>query len=162
VIDPTMGTGVRTIDAIYLPAEGDTMVVVNGQRVSLETAVGDVMVARDADWFVRGQPLSMSVAGHNIEFVTFGGTRLIDPEDLALVGTMNGLPIYANAADVRDVRNKLAERSRAGNDLDEVLDEDKDLREAFEDIDVLYVPTAATGCVFQPLERVEEVRKVRG
>jgi hypothetical protein len=50
-------------------------------------------------------------------------------------------------------------RTRSGVDLGVLLNENRTLRNEFNDVRVLYVPTTATGCVFQAVQRQEEVRK---
>ncbi|MBI4408597.1 MAG: hypothetical protein HY561_02735 [Gemmatimonadetes bacterium] len=164
VIDPTAPGGLRTLSATFVPSTGDTLVVVNGERVTLRSTLGHVMVAQDADFFVRGEPLRLRVGDEQVEFVTFGNARLIEASDLAFLGTVNGLAVYADEEEVQDIMEELEElrEARGSDDLDEILEEHEDLREDFEDIGVLYLPLQPTGCVFQPLERVEEVRKVRG
>lgn len=164
VVDPTIEGGVGYVDAIFLPETGDTLVVANGDRVPLREATGRAVVARDVDWYVRGEPLTLDVNGETGEFVTFGGGRIIQPDELAFLGTVNGLPVYAEADEAQDVAEELEEirETQREGDLDDLLEQRDDLREDFEDIEILYVPLETTDCVFQPLERVEEVRKVRG
>jgi len=164
VVDPTMPQGIGNVSAIYVPSTRDTLIVVNGQRTPIEQAYDRVVVARETDWFVRGQPLILQVNEHRAEFVTYGGARIIEPTDLAFIGTVDGLPVYADADDVRDIREELRELREAQrtDDIEDILEEREDLREEFEEIEVLYVPLQSVGCVFQPVRRVEEVRKVRG
>jgi hypothetical protein len=163
VIDPTVNGGIRSERAVFLPASGDTMFTVNGQRVLMRNAIGNVMVASNADWYVRGQPLAMTVGGERIEFVTTGTPRMVEGSDLAFLGTINGLPVYADRDDVADVREELAELNRAqrGTDLAKILEEHKELREQLEDVSLVYVPLQPTGCVFQAVQRQEQVRKNR-
>ena len=73
VVDPTVPAGLRMQSAYYRPATRDTVVMMNGARVPLSNAVGSVMVVRDADWYVRGEPLVMTV-----------GTERFDPNQLPL------------------------------------------------------------------------------
>lgn len=164
VIDPMLEGGIGEVNAIYVPSTGDTLVIVNGQRVPIEQTARRFRTARDADWYIRGEPLTIAVNGERSEFVTYGGERVVMPRDLALLGTLNGVPVYADADEVQDIMEELEEarKARRDGDLEKILEEREDLREDFEDIEVLYIPTATTGCVFQPVRRVEEVRKVRG
>ena len=163
VVDPTAPGGIRMQSVTFYPTRGDTMVNVNGQNVLLRNAVGNVMVASSADWYVRGQPLTMTVGGERIEFVTTGSARMVEASELAFLGTVNGLAIYADKDDVADVREELAELNRAqrGTDLAKILEEHKDLREDLADVKVFYVPLQPTGCVFQAVQRQEAVRKNR-
>jgi hypothetical protein len=164
VIDPSGEMGIRTVDATFLPASGDTLITVNGQRVALRSTTGNVMVASNASWFVQGQPLTLRLGRENAGFVTFGTSRVVSADDLAYLGTSNGVPVYADREDVGDVMSELRELRRAQNrtDLKDILDEQGDIRDELKDLKVLYVPLQPTGCVFQPLQRQETVRKVRG
>src|SRR5690606_13349480 len=142
VIDPTIPGGISEIQALYVPARGDTLVTVNGQRVEIERAYERrVAVAGQMDWYVRGEPREITVNGETAEFVTYGGGRVIRPADIAFIGMINGTPVYADAAEARDIREEVEERRRArqSGDLEEILEERDDLREDFDDIEVLYV-----------------------
>lgn len=157
VIDPNEPGGLRHQEAVYLPETRDTMAVVNGDRVPLANAVARVPLATDASWYVAGQPLELTYAGEMTEFVTFGTRRVIEIEELAYLGTDNGMPVYAARRDVDPIL-----QAQPGESLNQRLDTRDDVRRAFADVDVLYVPAETTNCVFIPLQRVEEVRKVRG
>lgn len=161
VIDPTATGGIRMQQAVFVHDSGDTLVVVNGNRVPLNQAVGTVAVARDADWYVRGAPLNVTIGNQTWEFVTYGGATMVQSNDLAFLGTVNGMPVYANAAEIQDVREELdeARAARADGDFAKILEENQDLREDLDDLRILYVPLETTGCVFQPVQRQEEVRK---
>ena len=158
VIDPQTGE-IREISAIYRPSTGDTLVMMNGDRVALETAYPTTapVYARNASWFIAGQPLAINVMGQRYEWVTFGGTRIIDPDDLVLLGRVNGLPVYADADDVATIRGRLNGRA----ELEDMMERDAEVRAVIDDLDVVYV-AVDINCVFQPLRRLEEVRKVRG
>ena len=71
------------------------------------------------------------------------------------------MPVYADRAEVQDVIEELDELNAAnrGTDLGKILEEHKDLREDLNDVNVVYVPLYSTGCVFQGVQRQEEVRK---
>ena len=162
VIDPALPAGISNVNAIYVPASRDTLVTVEGQRVPLEMATRGVMTASQANWYIQGQPLEIEVNNMSSEFVTYGGARVVQPGDLVHLGNIDGLPVYADAMDVGTMRNDIETMRRRGADLEDILESRSDLRAAFDDIEVLYVPVDAVGCVVQPLRRVEEVRKVRG
>ena len=161
VIDPTSSTGVRTQNAIFLPERGDTMVIVNGERTLLRTSIGHVMVARDADWYIRGQPLVMNVGNRRIEYLTYQGARHIEADRLAYLGTINGYPVYADRDEVADVIVPIQtlRAERPGADLGTLLVNRRDLRDRVEDVRFLYVPLEPTGCVFQTVQVMEQVRK---
>jgi hypothetical protein len=163
VIDPTAPGGIRMeTTAFYMSnAPRDTMIVVNGQEVLLRNAVGNVVVATNADWYVRGQPLTMTVGKEKIEFQTTGTARMVEASDLAFLGTVNGMAIYADKDDVTDIREEIDELNRAnrGSDLAKILEEHKDLREDLAKVRTFYVPLQPTGCVFQAVLQQEQVRK---
>jgi hypothetical protein len=147
--------------AVFVPSTGDTLITVNGQRVPLRTATSGVIVASNASWYVSGAPLVMNIGSERVELATTGTPRMVTATDLAFLGTINGLPVYADADEVQDVREELAELNRAqrGTDLGKLLSEHKDIREDLADVKVFYVPLQPTGCVFQALQVQEQVRK---
>jgi len=161
VIDPTSPNGIRMQDALFLHATNDTVVVADGNRVPLRQSVGQIQVARTADWYVRGEPLTLRVGEHQLQYLTYQGATLIPADQLTFLGTINGYPVYANRAEVADLEADLAELRRANNrnDLEDVLDERNDVRGELEDIKLLYVPLEPTGCVFQTVQMLEQVRK---
>jgi hypothetical protein len=160
VIDPTAAGGIR-MQSAFLVASRDTVVVVNGVDQPLSGSVGNVMVASNADWYVRGQPLTITVGTRKLEYATYGSTRVVEATDLSYLGTVNGVPVYADKNDVADVIGEINDlnRANAGKDLGQILDEQKDLQKAINNVKVLYVPMNATGCVFQAVQLQEEVRK---
>src|SRR5690606_10185805 len=160
VIDPNT-YDVGYINAVYVPSRGDTLVTVNGQRTPIATAYPEraPLYVSTARWFTTGAPLTIDVNGMETEWVTYGGGRVIDPNDLAFLGTVDGTPVYANVDDVRAILDDL-EGARP-HQLEDRLEEMREMREVFDELEVIYVPLE-TNCVFQPLRRVEEVRKVRG
>jgi hypothetical protein len=141
------------------------MVTVNGQRMEFHDVFPNraPLYVANADWYRAGKPLTLTVGNHKTEWVTYGGPRMIEASDLALLGTLNGTPVYAAAEEVADIRSQLdaLQRARAHRDLAEIARESRELREEIADLDVVYVPLEP-GCVFQPMRRAEEVRKVRG
>jgi hypothetical protein len=162
VIDPSADGGIRNVNAIYLPETGDTMVVVNGARQPISGTLPTVMLANDADWFVRGEPLTINMGGGvTMEYTTWQSARMIDSDDLVFLGTSRGLPVYAAADDVADVREQLREARAAAatGDLDDIVEQNRELRQQMNDIEFLYVPLQPTGCVFQTVQVVEQVRK---
>jgi len=160
VIDPTAPGGIRMQTATLIEGR-DTVITVNGSDRPFRSSIGNVMVASNADWYVRGQPLTMTVGTQKVEFATYGTARTVEASDLAFLGTVNGVPVYADKDEVNDVIEELNELNKAqrGTDLGKLLEEHKDLREDLEDVKVVYVPLYASGCVFQGVQRQEEVRK---
>ena len=119
------------------------------------------MVARNADWYVRGQPLTMTIGDEDVRYLTYQGPRQIEASSLAYLGPVNGYPVYADrdeVADVIDALNSVRAADRS-NDLGEILEQREDLRDDLDDLEYLYVPLQPTGCIFQPLQIMEEVRK---
>lgn len=161
VIDPTVPAGYRMQSATYLVASGDTVVTTNGQRVPLRTAVGNVVVAGGQNWYVSGAPLTVTVGNDNYEYLTYQGARQIDANRLTFLGTVDGMPVYADRDQVADVRDQLADvrEARGTGDLEDILDEEDDLREAIDAVQIVYAPLQPTGCVFQALQRQQQVRK---
>jgi hypothetical protein len=160
VVDPTAPGGLR-MQTVTVVESRDTFVVSGDTRRPFRETVGNVTVATGASWYTSGQPLVMTIGNQRVEYTTYGSSRMIAAQDLAYLGTINGFPVYADADDVADVISELNElnRSRPGTDLGTLLDEQRTLRENLEDVTVLYVPVYNTGCVFQGVQRQEEVRK---
>lgn len=160
VVDPTSPNGLRMQSATLVGGR-DTVVVVGGSDRPFSTSLGTVSVASNADWYVRGQPLTVMVGPGKIEYATYGSPRVVSNSDLAYIGTVNGMPVYADRNDVKDVYDELNDVRKAQNknDLGEILSQQKDLREALDKVKVLYVPMQSSGCVFQAVQRQEEVRK---
>ena len=160
VIDPTAPGGVR-MQSAFLVGGRDTVVVVNGADQPLSGSIGNVMIASNADWYVRGQPLTITIGKQKLEYATYGSSRVIEATDLSYLGTVNGVPVYADKNEVAEVITELDElnRANAGKDLGQILEEHRELRDEIDDVKVLYVPMVATGCVFQAVQLQEEVRK---
>jgi opacity protein-like surface antigen len=161
VVDPTVPSGLRMQNVTFRYATNDTVVMSNGNAVPFRTSVGNVMTARNADWYVRGQPLTITMGKDKLEYLTYQGAVTIESGKLSYLGNVNGYPVYADrdeVADVIDAVNTLR-RADASGDLGKIMSERKDLRDELEDVKFLYVPLEATGCVFQPLQVLEPVTK---
>lgn len=161
VIDPSAAGGVARIDAIYLPETGDTLVVDGATRRPFATAVPGTMLAGEAQWLVRGEPLTLAADGDlTYEYTTWQSGRVIDAPSLTYLGTARGLPVYASTDDIRDLRQRFATaRGTAGDDLAAVFAANPDLLAGLDDVEFLYVPLRSAGCVFQAMRMVEQVRK---
>lgn len=142
---------------------GDTLVTMNGQRVDIHTAypANAPTYVRNADWFVAGQPLTMMVANRRYEYVTFGSTRIIEPEDLTFLGTVQGVPVFASRAEVASIAGTLSQLHATQRDLATIMQTNTEVRNVVSALDVVYVPYDI-GCAFVPMQRIEEVLKVRG
>lgn len=160
VVDPTAPGGLR-MQSAFVVASRDTVIVVGGSDRPFRSSLGNVMVASNANWYVQGQPLTMTIGTSKVEFATYGTPRVVEGADLAFVGTVNGYPVYADKDDVADVIDEIGElnRAKAGTDLGQILEENRELRDELDDLKVLYVPMNAAGCVFQAVQRQEEVKK---
>jgi hypothetical protein len=161
VVDPTATGGLR-MQSAYLVGGRDTVVVANGSDQPFTTAIGTVPTAASADWYVRGQPLTITWGTgttNRVEFATYGSARNINSSDLAYLGTINGMPVYADRNDVSPWITEWTDASRSNADIGTVLGNQSSLRTQFQNVKVLYVPMATSGCVFQAVQRQEEVRK---
>jgi hypothetical protein len=160
VVDPAAPGGLRMQPAIHRFEQRDTVVMQDGQRVPLRQTLTTVPVAREADWFVRGQPLAIMAGAQRMEFTTYGAPRQIEAGQLAYLGRINGMPVYADRDHVQRVADDLTRvRGTMGDDLTMILRDHRNLRDAVADLEVLYVPMQPVGCVFQGLTRTEVIRK---
>jgi hypothetical protein len=160
VVDPTAPGGIR-MQTATLVENRDTFVVVGGTRTPIGQAVGNVQVATGADWYVRGQPLVMTVGTQQVQYTTYGGSQVISAQDLAYIGTINGFPVYADRDDVADVISEINQlnQSRPGTDLGVLLNDQRTLATRLETVRMLYVPVYSYNCVFQGIQRQEPVTK---
>lgn len=163
VVDVTQPQGLRMLEATRTIATNDTTVMVNGQSVPLAQAVGTVPVASTATWYIQGQPLVIGKT-HQLKFVSFGSPRTASVGELTFLGTVDGLPIFADPSTVASVQASLDQaRTANNNDLTAIVDAQADVRSALDKANVvLYAPLQPTGCVFQPVQLQQQVRKVRG
>jgi hypothetical protein len=74
---------------------------------------------------------------------------------------INGYPVYADRDEVADIITPLTtlRTDRANADLGVLLVDNRALRDRVEEIKFLYVPLEPTGCVFQTVQVMEQVRK---
>ncbi len=149
-VNPT--TGLTTTTATFNPSTNDTTVIINGNTMPIAQAYTSVPVASNATWYVQGQPLVIGTGRSALDYVSFGSARNIDMNDLTYVGTVNGLPVFANRTDVASltIPNPPVEIST-----------NPTLVTGLRNVQVLYVPLTSYGCNFQPLQVQEQVRKVR-
>jgi hypothetical protein len=149
------------VDAKFVVASGDTVVVSGTTRTPLRQTVGNVNTAANADWYVRGTPFVLTAGSHRVEFVTYGQGQMMQANDMAYLGMINGYPVYADTDDVQAFRARLDQaRATAGNDnLGPILASNAQLRTSIDGVRTIYVPLSATGCRFQALQHQEQVRK---
>lgn len=155
VLDDRSDEGLREVQAYRLRTNGDTVVVMNGDTVMLANAVRPTIVATDTDWYIRGAPLELGSGTTRISYTPVGGARMIEPEDLVYVGRMNGMPVYIDRASATGVLMNLGPMT----DLSREVSQNSEVRTALQNVNVIYVPLQNVGCVFQGMQRQEEVRK---
>jgi len=156
VVDPSATGGMQLVNATYVPASGDT--VVGAARQSLKQAFADKPVVGDQGWYAQGKPLAFGKS----QFMVSGTARAVAPGDLTFVGTGGGVPLFADPSEAGELAAALAAAPKAvqGN-LDKAATRPSVLR-ALRKLTTLYAPAAHAGCVMQPLQLQEVVRKVRG
>ncbi len=152
---PASPAGLRTLEAVHVAGAPDTLALVADKRVPLPEALGAVRVASQETWYRSQLFLDLRVGAGTRHFAIYDLPRVIEPGELAYLGTVEGLPVYAAAADVASVKNELGLLLGSERELPKLLAGNAQLRTAFRGISVLYVPLTATGCVFQSLLRVE-------
>ncbi len=91
-----------------------------------------------------------------------GTARTVAPGDLTYLGTGGGVPLFADPNEAKDLSAALAAAPKTvqGN-LDKAATRPSVMR-ALRKLTTLYAPAAHAGCVMQPLQLQEMVRKVRG
>ncbi|MBR9991261.1 MAG: outer membrane beta-barrel protein [Gemmatimonadetes bacterium] len=161
VIDPSASGGIRMQAATYRHAQRDTIVMMNGQTRPLRDAVGNVMVARNAGWYMRGEPLEMMVNRESLRYLPYGSGMVVEPNRIVYVGNVNGYPVYADRDEVADVITAIntARAGRTDAELGTILAAHASARNAIQGAAYLYVPLDPYGCTFQPLALQEDVRK---
>jgi hypothetical protein len=161
VIDPTAPGGVRMQAASFREQQRDTVVMVGGQARPLRETVGNVMVARNAGWYVRGEPLVVRVNRENLRYLPYQRGVMIEADRIVYLGNVDGFPIYADRDEVADVIAAVnaARAARTDADLGAIMAGNRQIRTTVEGISYLYVPLDAFGCTFQPLARQDDVRK---
>ncbi len=152
---PASAAGLRALEAVHVAGTPDTLALVADKRVPLAEAVGEVPVAAQAAWYQSHLFLDLKVGAVTRHFAIYDLPRVIEAGELAYLGTVDGLPVYAAAADVAPVKNELGLLLGSERELPKLVAGNAQVRTAFRAVSVLYVPLARTGCVFQPLLRVE-------
>jgi hypothetical protein len=148
--------------ATFREQQRDTVVDVSGQRRPLREALpANVMVARNAPFVVRGEPLTVTAGRETIRFLPYQSARSIEGSRLVYLGNINGFPVYADRDEVADVIEALntARAGRTDVELGTLLAANRQARDTVEGAAFLYVPLDPMGCVFQPIQRQEDVRK---
>jgi hypothetical protein len=162
VIDPSATGGVRMQTAVFRHQQRDTVVMVDGQRRPLREVVGTgIPVARTAGWYVRGEPLVMTVGREQVRFLPYQTATVIEPQRIVYLGNVGGYPVYADRDEVADVITPLqtARGTRTDAELGELLAANRQVRDSVQRVSFLYVPLDPYGCVFQPVQRQVDVRK---
>jgi hypothetical protein len=154
VIDPAAPGGIRMVDATFRQEQRDTVVMHDGQRVPLRQTITMVPTAAQADWYVRGAPMSFTVGTRGMAFHTYMTPRQIDPGMLTYLGRVNGTPVFADRDEAQRFAGELttARQAQADHDLQAILARNRAIRDAFSDLTYLYVPMQPVGCVFQAMQ----------
>jgi hypothetical protein len=155
VVDPTTRNGLRTITAQRHLASGDTTIVRDGSAVELSGLVAGIPVANNANWYVRGAPFEFGRDPNRLVYLNVGNARTIDPNTLAFLGTVEGLPVFAYRSGLPTPLENLGPNT----DLSRLVADSKDAFTAVESVTTLFVPLQPTGCVFQSLDKQVNVRK---
>jgi hypothetical protein len=136
------------------------VVTQGANRVPLSQVIPSVQTAQSADWYVRGTPFTMTVGGVRADFITYGTAQTLSSQDVVFLGLVNGVPVYADRDEVADIIGNLeTARQAANNDLVATLNQNRQLRNEFDDLMTVYVPLRAVGCSFQAVQRQEQVKK---
>lgn len=155
MIDLTYVGGVRNITATHNLTTGDTTIMRNGDKVRLSDATANIPTVSGSPWYISGAPFEIGMAPNRLMYVPVGGARVIEPSDLNILGTVNGLPVFADRMTVTPGLTNLGPNA----DLNRLVSESSDVRHALDTVNVIYVPLQPTGCVFQALQKQTEVRK---
>ena len=145
--------GLRTVAAVRRAGEPDTFAILAGRRVPLRKALGDARVAGQTRWFRERHSLEVPL-GRGREprhFAIYDVGRIIEGGQLAYLGTVDRLPVFAAAEDVAPVRAELTRSLQTQTDLPRLLAASARLRASFQALEVVYVPLRRSGCVFQAL-----------
>ena len=161
VIDPSATGGIRMQAATFRHAQRDTIVMVNGTATPLRSSVGNVMTARNAAWYMRGEPLELTVNRETLLYLPYATATVIEPDRIVYIGNVNGFPIYADRDEIADVVTAINtyRAGRADVELGTILATNANARNTVQSAPYLYVPLDAYGCTFQPLARQDDVRK---
>jgi len=148
------------VQAIRVEGQADTLVVQAGQRVALRTTVPTVPMVAAADWYIAGRPLQVTVERQEMRFLATGMAAPRQSNQLQLVGTLQGMPVYADRAALGAAADRFAQlNATAPVSLTTAVQQHADVRTALLNVRTLYAPAQVVGCVFQPLQLQEEVRK---
>ena len=155
VVDVTAPTGLAVLTGERNLQTGDTTVIRSGVATPISAAVGNVIVAGSADWFVRGEPLGIGTDKNKLIFLPVGSSRVIDANELDFIGTVNGLAVYVD----RTVKTGALAVLGPNTDVTMIVNQNKGVHDALDKVTTLYVPASGSGCVFQEMARQQAVRK---
>jgi hypothetical protein len=154
VIDTIAPGGMMTISAIAVPASHDTVVIQPEGRVSIGKLTAGPKVLAEATWITAKNPLTLSAAGGRVVFKPAGTAKPFATGQVALLGMMRGVPVFAKPTEGGAMRAEVESLSARGIDLEKALAQRLSLRRQFDKINALYIPTALVGCSFQQFSRV--------
>ena len=135
---------------------GDTTFTVKGEHIRLADAMAAVPVARKQSWFIQGRPFEVGTGQTALRFVPFGSERSVAMDSLVYIGSVQGLPVYAATSMLGPLQG-----FAPNADLARAVDQRPLIREGLKMIEVVYLPTQASGCVFQAMKLQAEVKKTR-
>jgi hypothetical protein len=149
------------VSAVRVEGSPDTLVVQGTQRVAFRTTVPAVPVVSTAAWYTAGRPLEFTADRQVLRFLGTGMAAPRQPAQLQLVGTLEGMPVYAERTALGTAVDRFAQLNAAAPvNLATAVTEHADIRAAMLNVRTLYAPAQPVGCVFQPLQLQEEVRKI--
>lgn len=157
VVDNTNAQGMQMVSATFTPATGDTMVTAAAGQQKLTDAYADRAVVGSRDWYVKGQPLALGSA----KFMTSGTPQAFQPGQVVYLGQLDGLAVYADPTEAAGLVKALGTTAGPNANLATAVRKAAVARQ-LRTVKTVYVPARAAGCQLQPLQRQEEVRKVRG
>ena len=87
----------RMVDAIFLPSSGDTVVVVDGRRrpFTERYPYQPSVYATESSWYGNDEP----VIYEGNEYLRFGLSRIVKPEEMTRVGEYRGVSLYASVGE---------------------------------------------------------------
>ena len=162
IVEVSANGGLRSVDTMRNLNTGDTTVVSNGATVALSATLASAVPVLGKRTGSGGRPLEFGNRCGQIQYVPIGTPRAMEPGRLDLLGTVNGLPVYADRTVIGPIR-----RTEPAHDLsaivDQVSDQEGDRRRDLgrvraAEADRLRVPAAADAREGSKARRVTFVR----
>ncbi len=161
VVDPA--TGMADVSATFLPTSGDTVVTTSGARQSIRDAFSDRPALAGQTWYQKGEPLTFGSGRRNVRFMPYGTARTFRASEATYLGTVGGLPVFGDPGESGALATSLGKLPAATRaDLGKAAVQRPAILKQIGALKTVYVPSRSAGCVLQPLQLQELVRKVRG